>query len=370
VDSVLFVLTGIVQTICIQTILYNGGGDRLTFLVAIPNYLGMTLVYFYSDGVFRMLRWIGGADSLDRHREEADESKPPLSIRVPGEETSGLAQRKAPFWMALRHPERRKLLVLGVNEIAGFATGLSGLAMAGSGLYQVIHSGTTVFTALLRTFFLRRKLRALQWVSIGIITAGLAMTTEQRPLQGENEIASTILTGIGLTLISCLFYSFNHVIAEYLLSEQKSTTSTAELPPPTGPDLSLLTGGSCFLFFSLYVLVHTIPQWDTLVTASIERHHGQRYLIAACYVTHLMVSYLHAVTHYDIVESIGAVPIGVLNGIRAVSVFGVSAKLFCQRQSSQCYSSEKGKATLVVISGALLFNYASSRVTHREKTQE
>lgn len=79
-----------------------------------------------------------------------------------------------------------------------------------------------------------------------------------------------------------------------------------ELPPPSGQDLSLYTGGTCLVVFSVYVLVHTVPHWGDWVTASIARQHGVTAVIGGQYAALTAASYAHAVAHYDLVATVGA----------------------------------------------------------------
>lgn len=132
------------------------------------------------------------------------------------------------------------------------------------------------------------------------------------------------------------FHSANYVIQEYLLSEAAAAGGGGgqykplpsdegaaegvsppsprggrgppplELPPPSGQDLSLYTGGTCLVVFSIYVLVHTVPHWHDWVTSSIARHHGVTAVIGGQYATLTAASYAHAVAHYDLVATVGA----------------------------------------------------------------
>lgn len=79
-----------------------------------------------------------------------------------------------------------------------------------------------------------------------------------------------------------------------------------ELPPPSGQDLSLYTGGTCLVVFSFYVLVHTVPHWGDWVTASIARQHGVTAVIGGQYAALTAASYAHAVAHYDLIATVGA----------------------------------------------------------------
>lgn len=364
-SSFIFVFTGLVQTVCIQAVLYSGGGDRSTFLLAVPNYIGILAVYFFGRRVFRAL------DGLDEHLTQSESNRVHLTLYERKSDVS------IGFFQRLFHPERRKLFVLAFNELGGFLTGLTGLSMAGSGLYQVVFSGATVFTALLTTLFLRKRLSFLQWSFVATITLGLMITAEQVTHMRTEAGAASVVSGVSFVLVSCLFYSTNYVIAEHLLDheaqeddEGPSLSSSGPtlgnvLPPPSGLELSLYTGGTCLLLFGAYVVTHTLPHWDELVTASIARHHGDTTIIMEEYLYLTIASFFHAISHYDIVATVGAVPVGVLNAIRAVSVFAASAKLFCRRQASQCYSGRKGVSTAVVVVGAIGYSLASAIAKRR-----
>lgn len=407
-SSFVFVVSGLVQTICVQAVLYSGGGDRSTFLVALPNYFGVLLVYLVGARAFRFMDTIGIWEARRRSQPDAVANRVHLSLYIP----QAVDKRAAPtrarpieFLARLVHPERRKLFVLAFNELGGFLTGITGLSIAGSGLYQVVFSGGTVFTALLSVFFLRKRLSYAQWFFVAVISCGLMITAEQVTHVGNGEAqAASIVSGVAFVLVSCLFYSTNYVIAEHFLDGrdhletsssgsgsgtvgtgpadssgnietdqflQKSESGTEdhdtplELPPPSGLDLSLYTGGSCLVLFGAYVMVHTIPNWNELVTRSIARHHGNNFLIAEQYFYLALAAFLHAISHYDIVATVGAVPVGVLNAVRAVSVFAVSSLLFCEHQASQCYNTRKGISTAIVIIGACGYSASAAAPTSR-----
>ncbi|MEM7396447.1 MAG: hypothetical protein AAF492_29275, partial [Verrucomicrobiota bacterium] len=126
------------------------------------------------------------------------------------------------------------------------------------------------------------------------------ITAEQVTRTPSDAAASSLISGIMFILVSCLFYSTNYVIAEHLLDRNQSVpyespsdsnnegdtddNQTPVLPPPSSLDLSMHTGGSCLVIFGAYVLAHTVPNWHDLVTASIERHHGNTTLILEYYI--------------------------------------------------------------------------------------
>lgn len=354
VSSILFIVSGVMQTCAMQAILYSGGGDKSTYLIAVPNYFAIAAVYFVGIKSFKALDrfgvWTSGVDNSRVHT--------PLYLAEHNKVASSL-----PFFRKVFHSERRKLFVLALNETGGFLAGIAGLSIAGSGLYQVVFSGATVFTAMMSTAFLKKRLSYIQWMCLAMITFGLLITAEQVSHSSSEIGAASLITGMLFILLACLFYSTNYVIAEFLLDPHSNSIldedHTLALPPPSGLDLCLYTGGSCFILFSIYVAFYTVPHWHELVTESIEKHHGRMRAIILQYVVLMCGAFLHAVTHYDTVATIGAVPVGVLNALRAVSVFGASSLMFCSQQASQCYNYSKFVATIVVTLGASGYSLAS-----------
>mmetsp|Transcript_13949 Transcript_13949/g.56139 ORF Transcript_13949/g.56139 Transcript_13949/m.56139 type:complete len:236 (+) Transcript_13949:990-1697(+) len=222
---------------------------------------------------------------------------------------------------------------------------------------------------------------------VATITIGLVIAAEQPDVPSDSY--ATVINGVIFTLTSCLFYSLNYVVVEYFLS--KSSGESTSLPPPTGPELSLYTHGTCLLVFCIYVSIHTVPHWTQLVTKTIETHHGSSYRILGLYFGIFASSFLHAIAYYDVIASLGAVYIGIMGAVRSVSVFAASAMFFCQfqvsiysqavpskvlesqgglpkpsdffalTQESQCYSPRKGMVTFIVTSGAVGYSLAGRK---------
>jgi EamA-like transporter family len=339
-SAALHVLSGLAQTVCMQALLYSGGGDRSTLLLALPNYIGITLVYLVGRRCFRALDtlgvWAGGGKTSEVNRVHASMYAATVSPSAPvvyvGDGASGVGDGSAvqppssplsPQHLSasqrLFHPERRKLFLLAFNEVGGFLAGLTGIAIAGSGLYQVVFSGGAVFTAVLSTIFLRKRLTPWQWIFVATITLGLMITAEQASSAAADAKpgahAADIISGVAFVLVSCLFYSTNYVLAEHFLDHTESQNVDNDdpeqpplspiLPPPNGLDLSMYTGGSCLVLFSIYIICHTIPNWNELVTSSIRRHHGNSKLILEQYIYITICSFLHSLSHYDVIATVG-----------------------------------------------------------------
>lgn len=83
---------------------------------------------------------------------------------------------------------------------------LFGIQAAGSGLYIVIFSSLTVWTALIRRFGFGRSLPNIKWLAVLLITAGLAVdavsTEMNSPVEG---IDLYLLGGMAAALAAALF---------------------------------------------------------------------------------------------------------------------------------------------------------------------
>ena len=214
-SAFLFVATGLAQTLIVQSLLYSGGGDRRTLLLALPNYVGITLVAVVGGPAFRALDGLGVWCGTPRSPSPSSMVGPTAGGAAAGGGGGGHpsaggggggggisaaatapshsaarnrvhaaaygtprppALRGTPWYATALHPERRRLFLLALNECGGFVAGISGIAIAGSGLYQVVFSGGTVVTAVLSVAFLKRRLSAAQWAAVGVITSGLLVT--------------------------------------------------------------------------------------------------------------------------------------------------------------------------------------------------
>jgi predicted membrane protein len=86
---------------------------------------------------------------------------------------------------------------------------------------------------------------------------------------------------------------------------------------------------------------------------------GNEQWAVGLFIVYTLVSALHSLFYYKLVVSAGGVVVGVVQGMRAVGVFVVAALLFCARQESQCFTPMKTLATVVVVTGVLLYVRAS-----------
>ncbi len=253
-----------------------------------------------------------------------------------------------------------------------------GMEFAGSGLFQVAHASTIVWSALLSVRFLGRSITRAQWAGVACIMFGLSLTAlgpllespeEPTALEAADMAAgaaapddeggsSRILAGLGISMLGSLFFAMSAVCAETATAGVNGLKPGA-LATKVGLVSSMLTG--------TWVLLVTVPRWEALVTAPMVRAGGEAPWAMGLFAAYALLSGLHTLFYYKLVVSAGGVVVGVVQGMRAVGVFVVAALLFCSRQESQCFSMLKALATVVVVMGVFQYVRATSQAEKRSK---
>jgi len=78
------------------------------------------------------------------------------------------------------------------------------------------------------------------------------------------------------------------------------------------------------------------------------------------YLCLILSSFGHSFAYYYLLSYVGAVSTGILQALRAISVFILSAYYFCSVDLSQCFTMWKGLSTLLVVSGVIGFSFATT----------
>jgi hypothetical protein len=77
------------------------------------------------------------------------------------------------------------------------------------------------------------------------------------------------------------------------------------------------------------------------------------------YFVFLIAEGAYNMLYFVLLETVGALVAGVLQGLRAVLVFIISSILFCKHQQSQCFNLFKGFSTLIVVGGVIVYAFIS-----------
>ncbi|KAF4315810.1 hypothetical protein BBO99_00005118 [Phytophthora kernoviae] len=404
--QIVFLFTGVFSTCVAQFVFYQGAGDQKAMLLPLCNYLGMMLVGLLpAIGGATMKKstgkqsekkpkeavsedpenhvepertqtqdesWKGalviegetvdmeltrrGGNDTDNQKEEGlekedneddedsdsssdDEKKPALGLRVTSSSVS--------FSLST---VQLCVVVSVVLDFAGCIFSNVGLAMAGSGLYQVVYSSVICWSALMSRFILKKVVSKEEWFGIALVTFGLTFSALGESGNGRDN--TIVLMGCFHTLVGAAFYGGNYVTGEY-------TLKLAERPHPK--ELCLKIGAACVTIIAVYQSIIVLPEWDALVTKPIAEANGNTSHIVFALVAYMLSQLAHGLTYFVMLGSSGAVTTGIMQSLRAVCVFVISSLLYCSQQESQCFDTKRGVATLIVVSGVMFYSWAKSQ---------
>jgi len=316
----IFLLSGIFSTLITQNLFNIGAADKATILTVFTQYMGMAMCRFFPA---------------------------PAKAIIP---RNGAVLLQPPKSFFTASPEIRKgIYIITTFEVLGNVLSTIGLSIIGSGIYQVIHAGVIVFNAIFSKYFLNKTLNIKQWIAVIGIAVGLSLSA----IGKDGKLTSPIiLIGIVINLLGTIFYSIVYVLNE------------KHLKLPGGPSTvqqSSWIGTSASSICLVYIILYTLPHYQTLIVDKVkENYGGQPYgWIYISYILLLLLHFLHAYTYFWILESSGAVTTGVLQALRAVTVFFFSSYFFCEIDNAQCLTIYKVESCLAVVTGVLFYSMAS-----------
>eukprot|EP00033_Pygsuia_biforma_P002881 GCRY01003178.1.p1 GENE.GCRY01003178.1~~GCRY01003178.1.p1 ORF type:complete len:410 (-),score=65.51 GCRY01003178.1:37-1266(-) len=303
-----FLGTGVFTTLGNQYVAYNGAGGKESLLISASIYYGMALVNFLPKKV--------------------------------GEKNDGVTSLEGNKVM------QKDMLLMTVLDVCGNVCSAVGLVLAGSGLYQTLYSSMVVFSAIVSRIVMKRVLNQLQYVALALLVLGLSLTTTSGLHLGASVFWGALITFLGTAL-----YSLQYVLSERILTQPD---------PPAPITVCSYIGVYSALVVTVYLGLVTIPQWDRLVVAPIEQANGNVFGIVLMYILLILSSLYHNLSYFNLLSKVGAVATGVLQALRAILVFGFSSLLYCNFNSAQCYTYNKGLATLLVVFGVILYAVAGN----------
>ncbi|KAJ3075131.1 hypothetical protein HDU98_009081 [Podochytrium sp. JEL0797] len=327
--QLLFLITGVCSTIGAQWVHYRGAANSWSFVTSLCQFLGMFLV-----------ACLPPPRILSKHAAVMPVATRPASF--PASALHGVKShldRYGPVSV-------RGAAVISIVEVVGNLINVAGMFLTGSGLYMVIYSSIVVFTALFSRILLKdRKLTGVQWGSVCAICLGLSITAVGSSGQ-QDKSGSSILFGILVCLLGTSLLSLVYVANDHLLTENLATPYSQ----------SIYVGLFSTLFTLLVMLLISIPTLLTLPLFDWD--------VVLAHLILILSSLGHSVAYFELVEATGGVATGVLQGLRAVLVFGLSDVWFCGRDEGQCFTVYKGVATVVVVCGVGVFAAAKGMKGH------
>jgi len=77
--------------------------------------------------------------------------------------------------------------------------------------------------------------------------------------------------------------------------------------------------------------------------------------VLVAFVGLVLANATHSFAFFGLLSSLGAVQMGVLKSLLAVSVFSIAATMFCSNEASQCFTPTKAFAMVIVLFGGFVF---------------
>lgn len=314
--------------------------------------------------------------------------------------------------------DKRVVLPTAVDLCSGVLV-MMGLLVVGSGVYVVIYSSCTAWTAVLSHLFLRRRLTRMQWLGVVLCTLGLAANglasafhtpapvpaAIPEPGTGlgsssgtdgasgaeagdggratfHQQDASTLVLGGLLVLAGSMLHSAMFVIVEASadaaapaverpVPDTKSPARSSDdptihsgsgsshsLPHETVPPLLMCSHMGTLEACIAAAWIAAVMVWyspQQVVLSQLAAHGTSIGSALALYVLLTVTNCLHALSFFLLIGRLGAVGSSVLKGLHAVLVFAFSATMYCGYQPSQCATWLKTCAMLLVLAGTLVY---------------
>jgi len=314
----IYLATGCLSTMITQYLFYAGAAEKKTYLTVLAQYFAMT-----------------------------------LSVVIPVKEDS---KKKKVSFFAKPGYIKKNIIIISLIDIFANVISTFGMFIIGSGIYQVIHSAIVVFTALFSRFFLKKQFTPQQWISLLIITSGLSLSAIGR---GSNASGVMGTIGISITIFGTICYAIIYVLNERILKDENGPTATQH---------SVWVGTCSATITFLYILFFVLPKLDmkaSMMNAPLYKNSPIINIVLA-YTSLVLSHFLHSYTYFVLLGKSGAVTTGVINSIRAVSVFFLSSALYCRDDVSQCFTRPKVASCIVVVVGILLYSIFSSKAQKQQ----
>eukprot|EP00669_Euglena_mutabilis_P003327 TRINITY_DN14275_c0_g1_i1.p1 TRINITY_DN14275_c0_g1~~TRINITY_DN14275_c0_g1_i1.p1 ORF type:complete len:364 (-),score=87.76 TRINITY_DN14275_c0_g1_i1:193-1284(-) len=261
-------------------------------------------------------------------------------------------------WPRLTRGQYRNMAVVCLLDLLSQALVMYGQLKVGGGLYVVLYSSCTVWTAVLSRLLLGKVLHRQQWIGVAEVTGGLILSKVSllAPSDVGRVFAADVFAG-GLVLLGgAVLHSLTAVAMERLLVGRPGEQRIAPMAFAGWLGLvstAVLVGYNAWLaraagFRHLFIdpVAEAGGSWETLAR-------GVPALVLA--------NAIHAGAFFYVVSSNGAVSAGIMKGTQAFAVFVINATLFCSLDATQCVTVYRDGA---LYSPGLLKVFAMGLVVH------
>ncbi|CAL6086581.1 Conserved_hypothetical protein [Hexamita inflata] len=292
----IYIASGFLAPIVLEYIKHQGAAEGKGLLFAMPNSIAMAFV-----------------------------------LCVP-QKTSKITFMKKYWW---------QVFLMSFIDVIGTTMTLVGQIMCGSGVYIIIYSSLTVWSALGSRISMKKHFNILQILGIVIVTAGLGVSGISSFDAGQQVIIGIVITLVGTIFHSCVYWLnefFNHKYGVHMQI------------------MCGYTGVFGLCLYMIYQCAYTIPHWQEIVIDPIKAKGGVYWQIGLLYGALIVVDLMHMFAQYTVVPRVGSVSTGVGKSISSIIVFVLSHVLFCSQQASQCIDVWKIVSLCVVLAGVMTYS--------------
>jgi len=116
-------------------------------------------------------------------------------------------------------------------------------------------------------------------------------------------------------------------------------------------------------------LCYTVPHWDKIAEPLEDAGTtagGAAVLLGAV----ALGNFVHSVSFFYLLTSIGAVSTGILKSLQAVIVFTLAHFMYCERDQAQCITPVKGASLAIVVCGVMTYAAATAWARRGDKEAE
>ncbi|DBB02712.1 hypothetical protein WJX82_008967 [Trebouxia sp. C0006] len=269
------------------------------------------------------------------------------------------------------------MAIIGLTDVFAYAANCLGVAFCGATRAALILAATQqVFTAVLSYILLGRRLSSQQVSGVAVVCLGLALqglapepalaaglTTAATPAPSDRVLK---LLGLACMLLSSLSYSFLGVSYDLLVRSEGAT--------PTHSEVMFYTAKIGLGLNTLYQLMWTLPQWDSLVTKHMASHNTSMWHAVALLLAFGALFHVHSYVQGLVYRTEGAVGVALVNAIRGGTVSLLTGALFCSSAaSSSCLNAWSACSAAVETAGGITWLTATHkkgrRVVRKDSTR-
>jgi drug/metabolite transporter (DMT)-like permease len=231
----------------------------------------------------------------------------------------------------------------------------AGLARVGGGLFTVIYSSCTAWTALF-SHFAGNRLHLYQWVGVGVVTLGLVCSGLANLGQPAELDGVRLAWGFGLCVLGSMLHSILICYMNARLQDSRVSLCAMEFCAVMGAmetAVLVLTGAASF----------------AVASPGVSFHRADANALASLLLALIGCNWVHAIAFFLTLTDAGPVFSALLKAIQMVCVFALSALFFCSlEQPTQCATI--GKCFTVMLLAAGLGLYALGSAAQRTSNRK